>query len=442
MELICEHKKCTGCSLCHDVCKHRAIEIKENKHGFILPVIDYELCIDCGLCKKMCPVNNENTSGNKLNKLSVYEAWANDDSIRENASSGGVFGQIAYENLKKGGIVIGAAFDGLKAFHTAISSLEELPRIQDTKYVQSYAQESYKATYNYLKEGKNVVFSGTPCQVAACKSFLNHKNYTGNLLTVELVCHGVPSYLALKKAIEYNDAKRVVHFRDKSKGWGYHSQRMCYETGNGNYIFKNREDDLFYRMFFSEKLLRPSCSSCPFAQLPRVADITIGDSWGTNNKDKNEIKKGLSLVLINNPIGEEWIKKSNIKLRQTSILDSLYINRNVYTPFPPSELIQINHDICGWVSKLNVKEYMNQNALGFNEILRKESYLSKTIRDLNEKIRRRFLKVYDLSDINIIKLLLLEISYKINSFLNPKPSERYLSKKFLVVIKSIYKAKK
>ena len=120
MELICEHKKCTGCSLCYDVCKHRAIEIKENKHGFILPVIDQELCIDCGLCKKRCPVNNEDTSGNRLNKLSVYEAWANDDSIRENASSGGVFGQIAYENLKKGGIVIGAAFDGLKAFHAAI----------------------------------------------------------------------------------------------------------------------------------------------------------------------------------------------------------------------------------------------------------------------------------------------------------------------------------
>lgn len=442
MDKICNFNECTGCSLCHDVCQHQAIKIIENKDGFISPIIDQSLCVDCGLCKKTCPVLNlHSVSDNRLHNLKVYEAWAEDDNIRKRSSSGGVFGQIAYDTLKKGGIVIGVAFDGIKAFHTVVSSIDELSLIQDTKYVQSYAQDSYKATYELLKLGNNVVFSGTPCQVAACKSFLSHKKHNGKLLTIELVCHGVPSYLALKKSIEYADAKMVVHFREKSQGWGYHSQRMCYEAKDGGLKYRNRDEDLFYRMFFSEKLLRPSCYTCPFAHFPRVADITIGDSWGTNNDEKEEVYKGLSLLLINNANGQEWIRNSKIKLRNTSIFDSLYINRNVYTPFPSPDLIELKHDIGDWISQLDLHEYMNQTQLGFEENFRRETFVSRKIRKLNDCVRKK-LQIKDVKDLSFLKYSLLMISYKLNCVLNPKPSEKYLSKIFTKVINNIYKARR
>jgi coenzyme F420-reducing hydrogenase beta subunit len=303
------------------------------------PVIDQSKCVNCALCQKCCPVlHTDRFDPNSLKDLKVYEAWSLDDDVRQISSSGGVFGQLAHNVLRDGGVVVGVAFDGKKAFHTVIDKVEDLHRVQDTKYVQSHAHGAYRATLQNLRVGKKVIFSGTPCQVAACKSYLLNKKYSGQLLTMEVVCHGVPTYLALNQSLSYIGASRVISFRDKTNGWGYHSQHMCYESQDGNLIYKNREDDVFYRMFFCEKLLRNSCYSCPFAHLPRIADITIGDSWGTSNSNREEQFKGLSLLLINNPTGEQWSIKSicmkdwTTFLTQSTIYTFTLINDRGYEP--------------------------------------------------------------------------------------------------------------
>lgn len=444
MKLICEKEKCTGCSLCSDVCAHDAIMMDEDENGFIAPVIDHAKCVDCGLCKKCCPVLNPNrATSNSLSNLEVYEAWATNDEVRKVSSSGGVFGQLAHDLLQSEGVVIGAAFDGKKAYHKDVVNVADLHGIQDTKYVQSYAHGAYRKTLKYLKEGKNVIFSGTPCQVAACKSYLFKKHYDGRLLTIELVCHGVPSYWALKKSMELVCADSVISFRDKEEGWGYHSQHMTYKTKAGKLIYRKRDEDLFYRMFFCKKLLRPSCYSCPFAHMPRIADITIGDSWGTSNRDNGERFKGLSLLLVNNDNGKKWLADNrNVKLRPTSWLDSIYINRNVYTPFPPPSLIDRISDVYSWVSSLNLEDYLKTSTLGYVEPVKKNNALFKKIRSVNIRLRGKFLKVTKLDDLNYFKLVLLIASYKLDSKINSKPSERYLDGKFINVLKNLFKSKK
>lgn len=443
MEKICETSKCTGCSLCADVCKHGAISMQEDGNGFIVPVIDQYKCINCGLCKKFCPISSpERVQRNNVRDLNVYEAWAASDDIRMKSSSGGVFGQLAYGVLKERGVALGAAFDGLKAYHTAVIDVSDLPHIQDTKYVQSYVSGAYISTYKFLKDGKRVVFSGTPCQIAACKSYLYKKVYSGDLLTVEVVCHGVPSYLALKQSLKYVGACRVKSFRNKMQGWGYHSQCMAYQLPDGGEIHKRRDEDLFYRMFFGKKMLRPSCYSCPFACIPRVADITIGDSWGSTNGDKEEIFKGLSLILINNDKGRLWLENNgNIKFRNTSWLQSLYINRNIYTPFPPVSMVDRITEIGKWISKLDMKEYMDHNPLGLVEIRKKDNFLFKKMRNINLMIRKRFLDIYKSSDMSYVRYVFLIASYRIDSWLNPKPSECYLDMKFMDVLQQIHKSK-
>ena len=444
MKIICEQDKCTGCSLCSDVCRHNAITMRENSDGFIVPIIDLQKCVDCGLCQKMCPVlNPERVSNNNLADLKVYEAWASDTEVRMKSSSGGVFGQLSSDVLKEGGIVFGVAFDGNKAFHAPIAELSELSKVQDTKYVQSYAHGAYLRVYNFLKEGKKVIFSGTPCQVAACKSYLYKKKYTGKLLTIEVVCHGVPSYHALEQSIKYVGAEKVISFRDKGQGWGYHSQHMRYLMPDGNVVCKRRDEDLFYRMFFCKKLLRSSCYSCPFAYLPRVADLTIGDSWGTSNTNKAEIFNGLSLLLVNNENGKRWLRENgHIRFRNTSWLRSLYINRNIYTPFPPAKMIRRITDIHTWISNLDLKKFMEVNSLGFTEHFIKDSFFKKKVRNFNYKMRQKFLDFKDSAELGFTKLLLLKVSYKLDSCLTPKPSERYLDGKFIHVLYKIYKSQK
>lgn len=177
MDIVCDKSKCTGCSLCSDICAHGAIEMKLDKDGFIAPVIDQSKCVNCTLCQKCCPVlHPDRLDSNSLKDLKVYEAWSLDDDVRQNSSSGGVFGQLAYNVLRDGGVVIGVAFDGKKAFHMVIDKVGDLHRVQDTKYVQSHAHGAYRATLQNLRAGKKVIFSGTPCQVAACKSYLLNLN--------------------------------------------------------------------------------------------------------------------------------------------------------------------------------------------------------------------------------------------------------------------------
>ena len=447
MEIICDHSLCTACGACHDICPKSAITIKHDSEGFLFPVVDQSLCIDCKLCQKVCSVMNpERIKHNKLCDIDVHEGWSLNDTIRSKSSSGAIFGQLAYDLLSTGKWkVVGAAFDGRYAFHKLISSAAELGELQNTKYIQSNPSLIYREILAELKNGINILFSGTPCQVAGCYSYLDKKKYSGELLTMEVVCHGVPSHLILDKSIEFNKAKSVTTFRNKNDGWGYNSQQMTYVKEDGSLITKSRDTDLFYRFFFGKKKLRKSCYQCPFAKLPRTADITIGDSWGTTNSSEEERRKGLSLVISNNSHASEILNKSkNIHLREIGWFTEIEINRNLYTPFPPISFIAERNDvnyIQNQLTRLDVNDFLNTTQLGFIENKEKLNLLKKALRKVNNKIYFKLVGNGNLSTMSSLRMRLIYVSMKLRNYTADLPSQHFLSLKFLKLTKEVYKAK-
>lgn len=195
---LCDIQNCTGCGACLNTCKHKAISMKENEDGFLFPEINYDKCISCNLCTKVCPeLNIDNIE--RHNVKECYASYAKSNLIRERSSSGGIFSVIANFILNQGGIVVGAAMqDNYKLNHLCISNLNDLGLLQGSKYLQSDTKYTFSEIKSALKSNKTVLFCGSPCQVAGLKSFLN-KSETKNLITCDFICHGVPSYLPLKK---------------------------------------------------------------------------------------------------------------------------------------------------------------------------------------------------------------------------------------------------
>lgn len=432
--------------MCADICVHGAISMQLDRDGFITPVIDNSLCINCGLCQKTCPsVNTQRIPINYLKTCEVYEGYASDDTIRKHSSSGGVFGQLAYNLLVRGGCVCGVAFDDNRAHHIMIENTDELSRLQNTKYVPSFAHGIYRKVLFKLKEGKDVLFSGTPCEVAACYSFLYKKKYSGNLLTMEVVCHGCPSYLILDKSMEYNGAVKTISFRNKNNGWGYHSQCMTYESRDGHKFKKSRDVDLFYRKFFGEKKFMTVCYNCAYAHMPRVADITIGDSWATQNKDKEQIYKGLSLIIINTENGQKWIRnEGNIVLNETNWLISIYINRNVYTPFPPMNcVLDRKYNSVYNQEQESFDSYMHRTQLGFIDVPYKDKFgVKNLLRRLEKKVLNFFIRDFNIKNADIFTRNMIILMYKIDRFIAIYPSDRYVDEGFILFLESLFKAKK
>lgn len=447
MEIVCEHSRCTGCSTCNDICPTSAIKMTEDGEGFIFPAVDQEKCINCKLCQKVCPIHHpERIRENSLCDVDVHEGWALYDKIREVSSSGGIFGQLAHDLLETGKWkVAGVDFDGHRAFHKLISSNKELEHLQNTKYVQSDASLIYKEILKELKLGTNILFSGTPCQVAGCYSYLNKKQYGGQLLTMEVVCHGVPSRSILEKSIEYNKAQKVESFRNKSEGWGYQSQQMTYVYEDGRKVVKNRGEDLFYRFFFGKKKLRTSCYQCPFAKFPRTADVTIGDSWGTTNPLEIERRKGLSLVIANNKKAADLLtRSSNIHLREIGWFTEIQINRNLYTPFPPVSFVKERENtnfIKKQLQSLNCDKFLTDTKLGFNEESLKDNRIKNVSRRIIQKILYVLIGDGRLENIPPLRFEAILALIRIKGILSLIPSEQELAKKFVAISKDVFEAK-
>ena len=447
MEIICDKNLCTGCGTCNDVCPKSAIAMKLDGEGFLYPVIDQSLCIDCKLCTKTCPINHPVcVRANELCDVDVHEGWALNEDIRKKSSSGGIFGQLAFDLLNtEEWKVAGVAFNGKRAFHKLISKIDDLELLQNTKYVQSDTSAIYHDVLIELSHGMNILFSGTPCQVAGCYSFLKGKSYSGKLLTIEVVCHGVPSYFVLDKSIEYNNAKKVISFRNKSQGWGYCSQQITYGTKCSELTPIPREKDLFYRFFFSEKVLRKSCYQCPFARFPRVADITIGDSWGTTNPSKEERWKGLSLVIANNKEAYNLLNKvKNIHLREIGWFTEIQINRNLYTSFPPFAYIEERKDghyIQNKVTSLDCGKFLNETKLGYLEKKLMDSLIRKVVRKVCNKVFFRVASDGDLRKMSYIRLRIILATIIMRGKTSLLPSEHELAKKFADITEQIYAAK-
>lgn len=333
--------KCCGCGACVSICPKNAILMHESLLGSVYPVINNELCIKCGLCKKVCNFKNKNhySSNHK-----AYAAATKCNEILMGSTSGGIFTTIAKKFIEDGGYVSGAVYDEeYNVIHIVTRQKDDLIRMQGSKYVQSSTHEVYKKIKELLIKGKKVLFSGTPCQVDGLYGFLMKKY--DNLITIDIVCHGVPSnklfkdYLAFTN--KHNYKIKEFKFRDKNSGWG--------KIGSITYSYNNKDitkkihagNSEYYYLFENSSSFRDSCYSCKYSSLRRPADITIGDFWGIDSvnyeflKDKKlNLKKGISLIITNTDKGEKILENSSnfIFLYESTIKDVTQYNFNLNAP--------------------------------------------------------------------------------------------------------------
>lgn len=309
MPQLANKKQCTGCMCCTDTCKQNAIKIKEDKNGLWYPIIDAEKCIECHLCEKHCQdvCTGALLEKNPINYYIPYTAWNKNDSQRKVSTSGGSFAAMATTILDRGGIVCGAAIENNRVRHIFVNSLQQLPLIQGVKYIQSNLEGIYQQVLKYINGHKIILFSGTPCQIAALYTYLGNKKNYENLYTAEVICHGVISNLIIDKHLEYNHANQIVSFRSKCLGWGKDTYTTVLKNGKKT-ILQNRHKNFFYHAFTSDTVTRPSCYQCSYSNIKRVADITMGDYWG-NKQFPEETIKGLSLLIANNHKGKSLLSQ-------------------------------------------------------------------------------------------------------------------------------------
>lgn len=299
---------CSSCAACANVCSRGAISMQLDSEGFYRPVIDAEKCIQCGACERACPwtkdVQNPNGSSDSPKTMAAY---AKDDEIRLASSSGGIFSVLAEKILDDGGVVVGVSqLSSTRFGHIVIDNKADLEKLRGSKYVQANAGLIYKEVRNLLKEGRNVLFSGTPCQVAALYSVLGNSKYE-NLWTVDIVCHGTPSVKVWEKFVDCmskanGSSLNKMIFRDKSTGWGNYSLTHLFENGKRLVVGHNQSG--YMKIFLSRICQNTSCTECRYRKLPRIADITLGDYWGVSNyhPEMND-DKGTSVVLLNTEHG-------------------------------------------------------------------------------------------------------------------------------------------
>ena len=306
---ICDKEICCGCSACASVCPVGAISMKPDNEGFLYPDIGFEKCINCGKCRNICPAANKPKDTEKAPV--VYAAVNRSEKIRENSSSGGLFTAFAEQVINDGGVVFGAGFDAhLKVIHQMCSDKKSLDKLRGSKYVQSEIGNTYQEAREQLEGGKKVLVVGTPCQIGGLYAYLG-KEYD-NLITVDFICHGVPSpkvwgkYVFSKEG-KYKSKAVSASFREKKNGWKPYYLSIKFE--NADEYSCVIPQDPYLRGFVSDLYLRPACGMCSFKLKHRQSDITLADFWGIEKTDSpfND-NKGTSLVLIHSEKGEKLFR--------------------------------------------------------------------------------------------------------------------------------------
>lgn len=331
MLTITEKKQCSGCFACASVCPVNCIEMKTDSEGFWYPQIDTAKCKNCGLCEKVCKMRLQ---VKKNPKGTAYACINTDETVRRKSSSGGVFTLIAEYVIKKGGVVFGAAFDeDWNVKHIAVSKTEDLEKLRGSKYLQSKIGTSYTEAKKYLEEGRLVLFTGTPCQIAGLSAFLG-KKYE-NLILQDLICHGVPSpkvwqiYLQERKSAACSTFRRKSKpdFRRKAKGWLRFSLSLPFD--NESEYQETLDKDTYMKVFLSNLSLRPSCYDCQTKSLERQSDITLADYWGVKDLEPEMFDdKGTSLVFVHSQKGEELFRavSESVKWKKTDIDKAVLYN--------------------------------------------------------------------------------------------------------------------
>ena len=322
---------CCGCQVCGDICPKGSISFREDEEGIWYPQVNSDTCIECHLCEKVCPILNKVTSANNSIDPITYILQAPNTIDRLKSASGGAYSLLINEVFNRGGYVAGHIWNDKASVKGYISCKpEDLDILRGTKYLQSDVSGIYKAVKQLLNEGKLVLFSGCPCQIAAMRSFLK-KDYD-NLLMTDFVCMGIDSPLAFQKYIESLERAHkstIVSFKAKSKevGWRYLTNKAVFK--NGESYFGINDEDSNLKATFLNVLVRPSCYECRFKGLPRISDITIGDYWRkTYSEDQLDDNTGTSYIMLHNDKAKRIFDsiKDKCHCRQSSITDILGAN--------------------------------------------------------------------------------------------------------------------
>ncbi|EPB8190227.1 Coenzyme F420 hydrogenase/dehydrogenase, beta subunit C-terminal domain [Clostridium perfringens] len=395
--LFDEKKDCCGCGACLNICPKNAISMEEDQYGFKYPKIDETLCIGCHLCKKVCAFQNTEEDNSPIE---TFAAVSKDKIQLHQSASGGIFAAIAQQHINEEGVVFGAAFDKKwNVCHIGIERFDELKMLQGSKYVQSDTKETFREAKELLELGKKVLYSGTPCQIAGLKKFLN-KEYS-NLLTIDIICHGVPNNKMFKEylnQIEQKENGKVVKFvfRDKRIGWGKNGSVEIKKQDKliNKKIWESTSSYLYY--FTQSWIYRENCYLCKYASLHRPADITLGDYWGIEKEHPEYIaksewdeSKGISVVIANTNKGLELLKSlpEYLELRESSFEKASSNNGQLKKPSTPGKREEILSEYLsnGWNGlekrfnkKIGIKKYKSQLISYIPKSLKK--YLKRVLK--------------------------------------------------------------
>lgn len=306
MILITQKNQCCGCTACVQVCPKQCIVLREDSEGFVYPYVNTETCLNCNLCNSSCPIINQNEP---REPMVTFAAKHPNDEIRKVSSSGGIFSILAEEIIAKNGVVFGARFDSnWEVEHAYAETMEKVALFRGSKYVQSRIGETYKQAEKFLKDGRLVLFTGTPCQIAGLNKYLR-KEYE-NLLTVDVICHGVPSPLVWRTYLKEINKKNLpitsINMRDKKDGWK--KFRIHIESNDGKILDEPSSSNIYLQGFFKNLYLRPSCYHCSVRNFKSSSDITIGDFWnGEKFYPLLDFQLGYSVVISSSQKGTDFI---------------------------------------------------------------------------------------------------------------------------------------
>jgi coenzyme F420-reducing hydrogenase beta subunit len=357
---------CFGCEACVQVCPKQAIQMKEDVEGFRYPDVSKTLCVNCGLCENVCPA--EQYPKKYTHPEYAFGGYHHNSRVREQSTSGGAFSALADAWCGSEGFIFGAVAHGLEVQHESGKCLD-LAKFRRSKYSQSHMGDAYRQAQTLLNEGNRVLFSGTPCQIAGLRNFLGNKKVYDNLLTVEVVCEGVPSPLFMRKydeflfqrfsshiaTIDYRYKKFTPLENPASGKWDF--QVMYTSLQNGKSFKKDRWFNPFWSIWLNHLMSRPSCYTCPFATPQRVADITLGDLWGVHLYCPELYGKngGASLVVCNSEKGRETFKTASADMYG----HELDFNIALKYQSPMRKNITMNPDRVQFFDDLNLLDYQS-----------------------------------------------------------------------------------
>ena len=358
---ILEKTNCCGCAACVQRCPRKCISLFEDEEGFLYPTTDKSICNNCGLCSRVCPVLQQSPP---LTPLDVFATKNPDESVRRKSSSGGIFRLLAEKTIDAGGVVFGVKWnENFEAVHSYTETNEDLIEFQGSKYVQSRVGETFQQTENFLKQGRQVLYVGTPCQIAGLKLFLR-KDYD-NLLAVDFICHGTPSpgvfrwYMGELLADLFSKPKKSrrdilpisqipsvgisakgigcrihsINFRDKVSGWKEYSFTLEYSTlisGRKRRVSYNKGTQPFMSGFLQNLYLRPSCYACPAKSGKSNSDLTLGDYWKISSLyPELDDDMGVSSVCCNTTKGRDILSQLGIQLYHTTYEDLCKRNSSI-----------------------------------------------------------------------------------------------------------------